>query len=245
MEHDRITTDEKRRRDAGILQITERDILCLTWISEQFCIPFDQLRRLLGRQAKATTKHPDILSVSATRDTLQRWLQLGLIEPPRKIIGEHTPYIWLSRKGLSQLGLPYSYYEPRPGAIKHIYTTNSVRLALESYDLQSTWYSYRLLRRQSEYSPHPDAELRTRSFPLIAVRVIERPLLQPITLHDEVDRLTALATRQRDHSPYYATLWYFLHAGIVPTLREALATLDQQLQERVTLFGLDTQELDS
>jgi hypothetical protein len=37
-----------RRRDAGMLQVTERDLLALTWISEQYCICFDHLRALLA-----------------------------------------------------------------------------------------------------------------------------------------------------------------------------------------------------
>jgi len=51
-----------RRRDAGAVQVTERDILVLTWTSEQFCIAFDQLQRLLGRYAKAATKAPNVLT---------------------------------------------------------------------------------------------------------------------------------------------------------------------------------------
>jgi hypothetical protein len=47
----------KKRSDAGILQITDRDINALNWISEQYCISFDHLRRLLGgKNAKAATK---------------------------------------------------------------------------------------------------------------------------------------------------------------------------------------------
>ncbi len=97
--------EPRRRRDAGILQVTERDTVALSWIAEQFCIAFDQLQRLLGRYAKAETKIPHLLSPSATRDAVNRWLQLGFVEEPRKVIAGHPPYIWLSRRGLSQLGL--------------------------------------------------------------------------------------------------------------------------------------------
>jgi hypothetical protein len=98
----------RRRSDAGALQITDRDILALTWIGEQYAITFDQLRRLLGQHSTAAVK--DTLSVSATRNALQRWQQLGFIEQPRKLRAGHSSYIWLSRKGLSQIGLPYPYY---------------------------------------------------------------------------------------------------------------------------------------
>ena len=51
--------EPKKRRDAGMLQITERDIFVLTWIAEQYSISFDQLQRLLGRHAKQSTKRTD------------------------------------------------------------------------------------------------------------------------------------------------------------------------------------------
>src|SRR6266481_1590047 len=70
--HRRSSQEPIRRRDAGAVQVTERDVLVLTWTAEQFCIAFDQLQRLLGRYAKAATKAPDVLSVSATRDAIGR-----------------------------------------------------------------------------------------------------------------------------------------------------------------------------
>ncbi len=124
-----------RCRDAGAVQVTERDILVLTWTSEQFCIAFDQLQRLLGRYAKAATKAPDVLSISATCDAIQRWLQLGFVEEPRKLLTGHPPYVWLSRRGLAQFGLPYAYYKLQVSRMKHIYAANAIRLHLEGYDL--------------------------------------------------------------------------------------------------------------
>ncbi len=74
--------------------------------------------------------------------------------------------------------------------------------------------------------------------------MIERPTLQDITLHDELETLVSLATRAQGNAQRYTRLWYFLHTAIVPIIREALVTFDPQIQKRVTLFGLDAQELD-
>jgi hypothetical protein len=233
-----------RRRDAGILHVTERDMVVLQWITEQFCISFDHLRRLPGKHAKATTKAPDLLSTSATREAIERWELMGFIEPPRKIVAEHPPYLWLSRKGLTQLGLSYPYYEPRPATIKHLYAVNAIRLALESYGLQCDWTAYRTLRRQSQASPTPDAELRAHTLPLIAVRVIEHPLSHPVMLHDELATMQALAAR-------YTRLWYFVytqaHAPLLQLVREhdAAALPDEQLSSRVVWYTLDAQEISS
>ena len=221
-----------RRRDAGAVQVTERDVLVLTWTAEQFCLAFDQLQRLLGRYAKAATKAPNILSVSATRDAIQRWLQLGFVEEPRKILTGHSPYLWLSRRGLAQLGLPYAYYKPQVSRMKHIYAVNAIRLHLENFDFQSVWYPERALTRETEQRPLPDAELRITGSPHVAVKVIERPFTLDVTLRDELAALVELARR-------YTSLWYFMHVDALPAMRQALTTLDQDVQRRVTFYGLD------
>ncbi|QBD82430.1 hypothetical protein EPA93_43235 [Ktedonosporobacter rubrisoli] len=236
------TSDTKRRRDAGILHITERDLLVLNWIAEQFCLSFDHLRRLLGLHAKATTKAPGTLSISATRDAVQRWEQLGLIEPPRKIIAEYPPYLWLSRRGITQLGSPYPYYEPRPATIRHLYAVNAVRLTLESHSLQGNWISYRTLRRQSQTSPIPDADLFSPTLPRIAVRVIERPPQHPITIRDELATMEALTT-------LYSRFWYFVdtnaYTSLITAVRDHDATVnpDKQLSPCIAWFTLETQEI--
>jgi hypothetical protein len=221
-----------RRRDAGAIQVTERDILVLTWTAEQFCLAFDQLQRLLGRYAKAATKSPNVLSISATRDAIGRWLQLGFVEEPRKILTGHPPYLWLSRRGLAQLGLPYAYYKPQVSRMKHIYAVNAIRLHLETFDIQSVWYPERALTREIQQRPLPDAELRAAGMPHAAVKVIERPFAHDVTLRDELAASIDPARR-------YTSLWYFVHVDALPTMQQALTTLDQDVQRRVTFYGLD------
>ncbi len=224
--------EPKRRKDAGILQVTDRDIIALTWIADQFSISFDQLQRLLGKHAKAETKRPDILSVSATRDTLTRWLQLGFIEEPRKVIASHSSYIWLSRRGLSQLNLPYAYYRPPISNAKHIYAVNQIRLHLESYDLRSVWYPERALSQDTTQKPLPDGELRIVGINHVAIKVIEAPFKHDAAIFEAIEVLKKLASR-------YTSLWYFLHIETVELFQQALFALDQEIQ--VTLYGLDAQ----
>ncbi len=230
-----MNQERKRRRDAGMLQMTERDILALTWIAEMYCVSFDQLQCLLGRYAKAETKTPDKLSVSATRGAIERWLQLGLVEEPRKILSGYPVHIWLSRKGSSTLTLPYAYYRPRVSSIDHLYAVNAIRLHLEGHRSQILWYPQRALTREEAPRPLPDGEIRTQATPAIAVQVLERPFSHNITRQEELTTLTQLAQR-------YTRLWCFLHADTVPFLRQALATLSPQIQTRVVLYGLNAQE---
>lgn len=231
--HSMSQEEPKRRRDAGMLQVTERDTIVLAWIAEQFCISFDHLQYLLGRYAKAITKTPDKLSISATRDAIGRWLQLGFIEEPRKIISGHAPYIWLSRRGLTQLGLPYAYYQPQISTIKHIYAVNAVRLYLENHGLKSTWYSERMLTKEVRPRPLPDAELRVSSPKRLAIKVIEVGFKNEATCQNALAVFTMLMRR-------YPTLWYFVHSETTATFEQALATLSQEVQQRATFYELDT-----
>jgi len=116
-------------------------------------------------------------------------------------------------------------------------------LHLENYGLQSLWYAHRHLIRETELRPQPDAELRTVGIPIIAVQVIERLHLFESTLHDVVHELTYLAMRQQDNQNRYTHLWYFLHAETIPIFQRAHSKLDQQIQQRVRLYGLDAQEV--
>ena len=232
------------RRDKGQLQITNRDALVLRWIAEQYTTSFDHLQLLLGRYAKATTKDPDKLSISATRDTIQRWLQLELIEQPRKLLAEHPPYIWLSRHGLTQFGLPYSYYHPKISTIHHLYTSNALRLLLENSGLR--WTSQRTLTRATNERPLPDAELRDID-KCIAINIIERSHLLTITLQEEQTTLQALLNRTQPQStkkakPYYTQIWYFLHDDIRPSFEQSIKQLAPALQQRVILNTLDTHD---
>ena len=223
----------RRRSDAGVLQITDRDILALTWIGEQYAITFDQLRRLLGQHSTAAVK--DTLSVSATRNALQRWQQLGLIEQPRKLRAGHPSYIWLSRKGLSQIGLPYPYYEPKLSNLAHINDVNTIRLHIQA---QHIWIPRRTLRAAAarmqdadqDNSPLPDAEFYQASRIATAIVIVERP--KP---------LTELASNVHGMLEHYETVWYYLHAENIESMREILTTLEQP--ECVTAYTLDMERI--
>ena len=167
---------DKRRSDAGNLQVTDRDILVLTWDGEQYACTFAQLQRLLAEHSPEEGK--DLLSISATRNAVQRWLYLGLIEEPRKLRAGQTKYIWLSRRGLSEIGLPYPYYVPRLKSLPHIHAVNEVRLAIQG---SNVWIPKRTLRiaaareGEEDIAGLPDAELYEKSRTPIAVVVVEKP----------------------------------------------------------------------
>jgi hypothetical protein len=189
-----MNQDEHRkcRRDAGILQVTERDITALSFIGQQYCITFDHLQTLLALHSP--TVGLDRLSVGATRNALERWLQLGYIEPPRKALRGYPVCIWLSRKGLKDLQIPYAYYLPNPTSIPHFYAVNAVRLHFHQFDTPTQWRAQRLLNKETTLRPLPDAELHLPSLPIIAIQVLES-LTSSVMLSNEINTLLQLAHR--------------------------------------------------
>lgn len=242
--------EHTRRRDAGKLQVTQRDLLALTWIAEQYCISYDQLQRLLALYTPATTKHPDKVAPSTAQNAVERWLQLGYIDMPQKVIREHSTYLWLSRKGMKDLALPYAYYQPKPSTIRHLYAVNAIRLHLQRYSLSAEWVAQRTLRLQTQDRPLPDAELHSHhaSFlPIqLGIQVFEQPYIATITLRDELHTLQTLAER-------YTRLWYFVHNQARAPLQTAVHELDNatdlpripddQMQRRIVWYSLDAKEI--
>jgi hypothetical protein len=175
-----------RRRDAGILQTTERDMITLTWIAEQYCICFDHLRSLLAYYSPVSIQNPERVAISTARNAVERWLQMGYIETPQKIIREQCTSIWLSRKGLKELGLPYAYYQPKPSTIRHLYAVNTIRLTMQRYTLSAHWTAQRTLRLQTDHHPIPDAILQTQhaSFSPVqlGIQILEPQYIPPITI---------------------------------------------------------------
>jgi hypothetical protein len=232
-----------RRRDFGMLQTTERDILVLTWIAEQYCVSYDHLQKLLAFYTPATIKDPEKVAQSTAYNAIDRWIKLGYIDTPQKVIREHTTYLWLSRKGIRELELPYAYYIPKPSTIRHLYAVNAIRLHMQSFHLSAQWVSQRTIRLQTEHRPIPDAHMEIQSFPLTALQIAERQRLATITLQEEIITLQALAQR-------YTRIWYFIHAHITDHLQTALhehdarAPADNQIANRIIWYTLDAQEID-
>lgn len=233
---------EVHRRDYGILQTTERDILTLTWIAEQYCISYDHLQRLLAFYTPATTKNPEKVAPSTAYNAIERWLKLGYIETPQKVIREHTTYLWLSRRGIKELELPYAYYTPKPSTIRHIYAVNAIRLHVQSFNISAQWVAQRTIRLQTEQRPTPDAHMELQSFPLAALQITEQQRFTTITLQEEMKTLQALAER-------YTRIWYFTHTTIMELLQTTIHEYgervppDENLANRLVWYNLEAKEI--
>jgi len=232
--------ERNRRRDAGVLQITDRDIAVLTWIAQQYCMSYDQLHRLLAHYGDSPRKDADKVSYSATLNAVQRWLQLGLIDTPQKIMRGYTTHVWLSRRGLHQLGLPYAYYVPKPASLPHMYAMNAVRFNLQRFNLSALWIAERTLKLQSnrqlmqepaERQTLPDAELHVQNVPIIAIQVYEHQKLDTIyKIQDAIHILSVLAM-------FYTRLWCFVPYDSITAMQQMVSSTHVHMQDRLVWFS--------
>lgn len=239
--------EEKRRSHAGQPVPQSRDRLVIPWIAEQFTATSEQVRRLLARFGDEPGK--TILSDSATRNAIERWLTLDYIDKPQRLWGQYTRFIWLSRSGLRQFGLPYRYYMPRQKDLYHHVQVNEVRLSLQEGPNLDIWIPRRTLQAGAELEQKlrktnaeaaedtnvffPDGLLRLPSERVkIAVCVIEREP-QPYELD-----LRAMAQQLAQQ---YGFLRCYVCSEVLEKAQELQATFHDF--EQFELYDLKTMQL--
>lgn len=139
----------KPRSDAGMPRMQERDILALRWIGEQGAASVDHLRDLLGRMSEWETDEPNRLSVTRVRHIIEdRWEPAQMVST-ESILGKK--WVWLTRRALNRVALPFSPYRPADITLNHLYHINRIRLHLEKLysgeGLTGSWESARLIER--------------------------------------------------------------------------------------------------
>ncbi|HEU5375443.1 MAG TPA: hypothetical protein VFV38_08395 [Ktedonobacteraceae bacterium] len=239
--------EEKRRSHAGQPVPQSRDRLALPWIAEQFTATSEQVRRLLARFGDEPGK--TILSDSSTRNAIERWLTLDYIDKPQRLWGQYTRFIWLSRSGLRQFGLPYRYYIPKQKDLYHHVQVNEVRLSLQERPNLDIWIPRRTLQAGAELEQKlrktnaeaaedtnvffPDGLLRLPSERVkIAVCVIERePQPYELDLREMAQQL----------AQQYGFLRYYVCAEMLEKAQELQATFHDF--EQFELYDLKTMQL--
>ena len=141
--------------DAGI---TDRDVVALRWLGQQYAARSDVLRVLLGRLSPGSPRVEGQLAETTLRDVLDRWEDRGLVERDR-LLG----HLWVAptAKALRLVGLDvraWSFVIPQ---LSHVHAIGVVRLALEpSIPAGGRWLSERELRREAGKSHVPDGAVQ-------------------------------------------------------------------------------------
>lgn len=211
----------KERSDKGSIKITERDLSVLRFVGEQYAVRQDQLARLLKRPAEGK------LSDSATRAVITRWEKAGLTGS-RKVIAGEPRFVWLTRKGLDELGLPYKPWTPTAASLAHIFWTNQVRMHTEARHPAASWTPERALRKgraMQSISDHHDHEVDAEVALPHGVVAVEVELTSK-----SVERRRSIMA---EVAKRYATVWYFAPPNVAALLQETAGSLREAARVRV------------
>ncbi|HEV8651193.1 MAG TPA: hypothetical protein VG276_17830 [Actinomycetes bacterium] len=109
-------------------EVTERDLLALAWIAEQYTVRTDVLAVLLGRLSPASPRRPGRLGGRTVRQRVERWEQAGWVER-RRLLGQS--WVLLTRAGLRLAEVHFDPWEPAAARLAHHHAAALVRLARE------------------------------------------------------------------------------------------------------------------
>lgn len=224
------------RKDSGLPRLTPRDLLVLLWIAQQYAIRIDQLQHLLARLSGVELENPGRVSASTARTAIARWQRLGLVVCRKILASRDDPaWIWLTPRGLHYLETGFSYYEPKPGALAHLYLINQARLYVEAQRPDDTWKSERELRKEEEARPkHFKAPHRSDGL-----------LLKPdgSAIAVEVERYdkgqSRLVEILRDLSSKYHRTWYFVAKSAMRVMNKALADLSEEQRQTIQILSIE------
>ena len=143
----------RRRVDAGVVQLSQRDIDGLLLCGEHFGAPFDLLATALGVE-------PERLSTLTAR-----WRRAGFAATGR--LGPGPKWCWLTRDGMTATGLGFRAGPPALARLAHVRAILAARLWMEASpawrDGRPWWHSERRLlagRPAADRAEHlPDAEI--------------------------------------------------------------------------------------
>jgi hypothetical protein len=147
------TASRRRRVDAGVVQLSQRDIDGLLLCGEHFGAPFDLL-------ATALQVEPERLPALTAR-----WRRAGFAATGR--LGPGPKWCWLTRDGMTATGLGFRAGPPALGRLAHVRAVLAARLWMEASpawrDGRPWWHSERRLlagQPAADRPEHiPDAEI--------------------------------------------------------------------------------------
>lgn len=219
----KVEVDRGRRADKGVVRLTDRDIASLRWVGEQYATRFDQLAYLLGQSTAP-------VSDSTARGVVSRWVRAGLAES-KKLIAGKPGFVWLTRKGLRQVDLPYKPWEPSIGILNHVYWVNQVRSSVEVRHAGAKWIPERELRQGAAMQTF-DAKVHVADGELCLDRgtVAIEVELSPKSVPRRKAIMSHLASR-------YTTVWYFAPTDVARLLEAVRSQISGG--DRIRIYPLE------
>jgi hypothetical protein len=227
--------EARRRRDAGTVAVTERDVIALRFAGEQYGVRTDALAVLLARLSPAPAglspeddaARPARLSDRSVRTWVERMERDGYLMR-RRVLGR----TWVSPTvaGMALAGLSFERWRfggARDGeegwGLEHVHAITRVRLHLQPDPGDGGWISERAIRRKWEGTGarvrRADGALTLSDGRVAGVEV---------ELHrKKADRYDGIL---RDVDPDLDEVWWFTPAGDVGWLTDVLDQLPASLR---------------
>jgi hypothetical protein len=229
--------EARRRRDAGQVAVTDRDVAALRFLGEQFGVRYDALRVLLARLSpgpsrKAGQEQPAApalaLSDRGTRAWVERMERDGYLTR-RRLLG-HT-WVTPTVAGMALAGLTFERWkfgsrrddDSDGWGLAHVHAVTMMRLHLQPDPRDGRWISERAIRRKWEGT---GAAVRRADGALV--------LSDGRTAGIEVELHRKTRARYdddvREVDPDFDEVWWFTPAGDVGWLSAVLEQLPQTLR---------------
>ena len=219
----------RERSDKGTHQLTSRDVAVLSWIGEQYAARFDTLQKLLGRLAGAggyAQAEAGKIAERNVRRIISRWREMGLVKHKKYLYSEPA-WVWLTHKGLREVGLAYRLYTPSAATLTHLHLVNELRLRLENrYGERMGWKSERRLRLEFEQLSE---EERTRRHLSDADVTLDGTLIgiEVELTQKSAPRVEAIIRRL---AIQYPAVWYFVNEATEPVIKRAIGTHEKKIR---------------
>jgi hypothetical protein len=236
-ERDKNDPEVKRiqRSDKGRVLLTPRDLVTLPWIAEQYTARLDQIGRLLGREAQRTTQQAGVVQITTANRVLRRWLAAGLVKS-KYVMAREPPWVYLTTRGLHELGLPYRVYTPTAVMINHHYWTNQVRLWVEHEYPTDRWISERTLLKQREGTDEKSRHLVDGEIQRFDEDGDETVIAVEVELTVKAAQRSQAIMEELAEA--YDGIWYFTNAASHDAVCRTINTLSKEVRQRFRVRDL-------
>lgn len=216
--------------------LTERDVVVLSWVGEQYAVTIDQLRVLMGRDARGETKESGIVSVGTAERRVKRWIELDVVEREKKFMNKPA-WIWLTNEGLSLLPQEYRFSRPKLVKLPEFEWVNDTRLFVEQWGVEQgkkvRWRSERRIR----YDWGRDPSKKDRHVPDAEAIVDGEVVAIEVELTPKSDK--RIQKILKDLVKDYNSIWYFTNHQTYGFIDRKRKQLSQEQQEQIRIYRLE------
>jgi hypothetical protein len=205
----------RRRSDAGVVAVTERDARMLEFVGSMYVVRDDLLPVVLGRLA------PDPPPAGLSRRTVRGWvdrMERGGYLVHRRLLGR--TWAVATAAGLHVAEVPGGPWQPSAWKLAHLHAVAVVRLELERAYPGAVWESERAIRSRWHGTGarvrYADGGLTLADGARVGVEV---ELSRKATA-----RYTGIV---RDIDPAWQAIWWFCSPADVAWLRDVLVDLSR------------------